>query len=88
MGLAEANATRSIAAVLSSDAALSEQLKPEADATAERMADIRKKLEASAASEEERAALAAVATQQKAFADAIAKAQEQKTAGQQPEARR
>ena len=86
MGLAEANAARSIASALSSDAALADQLKPETEATAERMAEIRKKLEASAASAEEQAALAAIGTQQKAFADAVARAQEQKTAGQQAEA--
>jgi methyl-accepting chemotaxis protein len=86
MGLAEANAARAMATTLSSDASLSEQFKQDAEATTSRMAEITKKLEAGATSNEERAALAAVATQQKAFNDAMAKAQELKTGGQQDQA--
>jgi len=60
MGLAEANAARSLAATLSSDATLAEQMKQEADATAARMAEIQKQLESSAETPGERAALAAI----------------------------
>src|SRR5688572_21868836 len=62
MGLAEANAARSMAAALSSDATLAEQLKGDADATAAQMAQIHKSLEASSVSSEERDALAAIAS--------------------------
>ena len=86
MGLAEANAARSMAIALSGDASLTDQFKQEAETSAARMAEIQKKLEASTSSADERAALAAIGSQQKVFTDAIAKAQEQKTAGQQAEA--
>ncbi|HEX3139244.1 MAG TPA: methyl-accepting chemotaxis protein [Rhizobacter sp.] len=78
MGLAETNAARATAAAISSDATLAEQMKPEAEATATRMAEIRKQLEAGEVSAEERAALAAIAQQQEAFAAVIAQVQAQK----------
>jgi methyl-accepting chemotaxis protein len=85
MGLSEANAARAMAAAISTDATLADQMKDEADATAARMAEIGKQLDASAATAEERDALATVAAQQKTFNDALAKAREQKAAGQQTE---
>src|SRR5436190_3361777 len=64
MGLSEANAARAMAAALSTDTTLADQLKEEAEATAARMAEIGKQLDTNAATAEERDALATVATQQ------------------------
>jgi methyl-accepting chemotaxis protein len=76
MGLAEANAARAIAAAMSSDTTLAQQLKQDADATASRIAEIQRQLEASASTPDERSALAAIAQQQKAFADAVAQSKD------------
>ncbi|HEX6704722.1 MAG TPA: methyl-accepting chemotaxis protein [Albitalea sp.] len=86
MGLAEANAARALATALSTDAALADQLKAEADASSARMAEIRRQLDAGAQGADERAALAAIGQQQQAFAAELAKAQEFKAAGQAAQA--
>ncbi|HET7794392.1 MAG TPA: methyl-accepting chemotaxis protein [Rhizobacter sp.] len=81
MGLAETNAARATAAAISSDTTLAERMRPEADATNTRMAEIRKQLESSAASADERAALAAIDQKQQAFSAAIAQLHAQNPGG-------
>src|SRR5687767_13234230 len=76
MGLAEANAARAMAAAMSSDTTLAEQLKHDADATESRIAEIRQQLQASATTPDERSALAGIAQQQKAFAAALAQSKD------------
>jgi len=66
-GLTEANAARAAAGTLSSDPAVAQTFKPEIDATTATISELQKELEALAASEEEKAAMARIAERRKAY---------------------
>ncbi len=68
-GLTEANAARAIASLSTGDAGLRAAMKPDMDATTERISKIQKDIEAAADSVEERAALAKVADTHKGYVE-------------------
>ena len=60
-GLTQANAARTMAGLMSQDAALAGQLKPEMDTTSAAISELQKKIDAAAESEAEKASLAHIA---------------------------
>ena len=66
-GLTTANVVRVVASVTSSDAAVEAAMKPEIEATSRRIGEIAQRIEAAASNDEERAALATIATARKAY---------------------
>jgi methyl-accepting chemotaxis protein len=69
-GLTTANAARVMAGIIGSDAAVEASLKPEIEATSARIDEIAKRIEAEAASGDEKAALGRIAGARKAYIDA------------------
>ena len=66
-GLTETNAARAAAGILSSDPVVAQTLKPDIDATTAKISEIQKSLEALATSDEEKAAMAAIAQTRAAY---------------------
>jgi len=66
-GLTDANAARAIAALSTADASLRAALKPDMEATTEKISQIQKSIESSATSEAEKVSLAKVAETRKAY---------------------
>ena len=64
-GLTAANAARVVASVLSKEPEVEAALKPEIDATSSRISEIQKRVEAAARADDEKAALARVASARK-----------------------
>ena len=80
-GLTTANVARVVASVISSDPAVEAAMKPEIEATTARIGEIQKRIEAAAVDDEERNALAAIATARKAYIEARDDARKAKAAG-------
>ena len=85
MGLAESQAARTQAIIVSSDPAVEEALKGAMAATASQASQVQKKIEALPLLEADRAQLAKVVVAQKAVDDALAETRQLKLAGQIPE---
>ena len=66
-GLTETNAARAAAGILSSDPVVAQTIKPDVDATTAKISEIQKSLEALATSDEEKAAMAAIAQTRAAY---------------------
>ena len=66
-GLIATNASRVVASLLSSEAAVDAALKPEIEATSARISELQKRIEGAASSDAETAALARVASARKAY---------------------
>ena len=80
-GLTTANVVRVVASVISSDPAVDAALKPEIEATTARIGEIQKRIEAAAADDTERSALANVANARKAYISARDDARKVKAGG-------
>ena len=80
-GLTTANVARVVASVISSDPAVEAAMKPEIEATTARIGEIQKRIEAAAVDDEERNALAAIASARTAYIEARDDARKAKAAG-------
>ena len=80
-GLTTANMVRVVASVISSDAAVEAAMKPEIEATTARIGEIQKRIEAAAVNDEERSALAAIASARQAYIAARDDARKVKAGG-------
>ncbi|AVO42203.1 methyl-accepting chemotaxis protein [Simplicispira suum] len=85
MGLADSQAARTQAIIISNDSAVEDALKGAMDATTARMAEVRKTIEALPLLDADRAQLAKVTAAHKAVDDAFAQTRQLKLAGQIPE---
>jgi len=80
-GLTNANVVRVVASVISSDAAVDAAMKPEIEATTARIGEIQKRIEAGAVSDQERSALAAIASARQVYISARDEARKAKAGG-------
>ena len=80
-GLTNANVVRVVASVISSDAAVEAAMKPEIEATTSRIGEIQKRIEAGAVDDQERSALAEIASARQVYIAARDDARKAKAGG-------